>query len=89
MCLCVWPVPSRPALLNSPIPTSTFKQASRREIWLAYLALLEEQQAQFVRTRKEMMALLQQARRTKEKWSTGQIEEDAVVAAMKRQIAQF
>jgi hypothetical protein len=50
---------------------------------------LEEQQAQFVRTRKEMMALLQQARRTKEKWSTGQIEEDAVVAAMKRQIAQF
>jgi hypothetical protein len=83
------PILAHPALLNSPIPTSTFKQASRREIWLAYLALLEEQQAQFVRTRKEMMALLQQARRTKEKWSTGQNEEDAVVAAMKRQIAQF
>jgi len=56
---------------------------------LAYLALLEEQQAQFVRTRHEMMALLQQARRTKEKWSTGHDEEDAVVATVKRQLAQI
>jgi hypothetical protein len=61
------PLLARSTLWNSPSSTSNLKEASRREIWLAYLALLEEQQAQFVRTRQEMMALIRQAHRTTKK----------------------